>query len=98
MTEKFKESIVKGNVFGSLLTASLVAFDCIDHTHLIAKLFAFGVLLLLLKLIYCYLSNETQQIKINKTFSDRTDIELAVPQGSFLEPLLFNSDMIDLFY
>ena len=61
MTEKFNESINKGNVFGALLTDLLKAFDCIDHTLLIAKLSAFGVSLLLLKLPYSYLSNRTQR-------------------------------------
>ena len=61
MTEKFNESINKGNVFGALLTDLLKAFDCIDHTLLIAKLSAFGVSPLLLKLPYSYLSNRTQR-------------------------------------
>ena len=43
MTEKFKESIDKGNAFGALLTDLSKAFDCIDHTLLIAKLSAFEV-------------------------------------------------------
>ena len=30
MTEKFKESVDKGNAFGSLLTDLSKAFDCID--------------------------------------------------------------------
>ena len=43
MADKFKESIDKGNAFGALLTDLSTAFDCIDHTLLIAKLSAFGV-------------------------------------------------------
>ena len=66
MTEKFRESVDKGNTFGALLTDLSKAFDCIDVSLFIAKLFAFGVLPLSLKLIYSYLSNQTQRIKIKK--------------------------------
>ena len=94
MTEKFKESIDKGNAFGVLLTDLSKAFDCIDHTLLIAKLSAFGVSPLSLKLLYSHLSNRTQRIKISENFSDRTDIEFGVPQGSILGPILFSINMI----
>ena len=79
------------------LTDLSKAFDCIDHTLLIARLSAFGVSPLSLKLLYSYLSNRTQPIKINGNFSDRTDIEFDVPQGSILGPILFNINLIDLF-
>ena len=83
MTEKFKESVDKGNAFGAFLTDLSKAFDCTDYTLLISKPFAFEVSPLSLKLIYSYLSNRTQRIKINKNFSDRTDIEFGVSQDSF---------------
>ena len=98
MTEKFKESIDKGNAFGALLTDLSKAFDCTDHTLLIAKLSEFKVSPLSLKLLHSYLSNQTQRIKINENFSYRTDIEFGVPQGSILGQILFNINMIDLFY
>ena len=49
-------------------------------------------------MIYSYLWNRTQRVKINKDFSDRTDIKFGVPQGSILVPLLFNIDITDPFY
>ena len=45
-----------------------------------------------------YLKHRTQRIKINDCFSTRSIIEYGVPQGSILGPLLFNINMIDLFY
>ena len=82
ITETFKEPMEKGKAFGALLTDLSKAFDCTVHTLLTAKLFAFGVSPLSSKLIYAYLLNRTQWIKINKNFSDRTDIEFGVTLGS----------------
>ena len=68
MTEKLNESIDKGNASGALLTDLSKAFDCVDHTVLIAKPSAFRLSPLSLKLIYSYLSNrismETLVIKL----------------------------------
>ena len=41
--------------------------------------------------------NRIQRIKINENFSDRTDIEFGVTQGSISGPILFNINTIDLF-
>ena len=98
MIEKFKESIDKGHQFGALLTDLPKAFDCIDHKLLIAKLYSYGVSLSSINLLSSYLSNRTQRIKINDCFSLRNEIEYGVPQGSILGPLLFNIDLIDLFF
>ena len=98
MTEKFKESIDKGNAFGALLTDLSKAFDSIDYTLLSTKLSAFEISPLSLKFIYSYLTNRTQRIKINEYFSDRTDTEFGVALGSISVRILFNINMIDLFY
>ena len=47
-------------------------------------------------MIFSY--NRTHRTKINECFSQRSRIEHGVPQGSILGLLLFNIDLIDLFY
>ena len=98
MVEKFKETIARGNNFGALLTDLSKAFDCINHSLLIAKLCNYGVSLLSINMIFSYLSNRTHRTKINECFSGRSKIEHGVPQGSILGPLLFNTDLIDIFF
>ena len=43
-----------------------------------------------MKLIYSYLSDRLQRVKINSSYSSWRDIINGVPQGSIREPLLFN--------
>ena len=98
MIEKFKESIDEGHQFGALLKDLSKAFDCIGHKLLIAKLYSYGISLSSINLLSSHLNNRTQRIKINDCFSLRHEIEYGVPQGSILGPLLFNIDLIDLFF
>ena len=49
-------------------------------------------------MIFSYLINRTHLTKINECFNERSRIEQCVAQGSILGPLLFNIDLIDLFY
>lgn len=75
------------------------AFDCVNHKILLQKLAMYGVRGNVLKLIESYLSNRKQftQItricpKINKEVnftSEKRYVNLGVPQGSVLGPLLF---------
>ena len=97
MLEKFKELRDKGEEFGAFLTDLSKAFDCIDHNLLITKLSWYEVTPISLKLIFSYLSNRTQYVRINNSYSRKSEIKYGVPQGSVLGPLLFNIDLTDLF-
>ena len=82
---------------GALLTDLSKAFDCLPHDLLIAKLDAYGFNYQSLKVIYSYLTNRYQRVRINSQFSLWSEIEFGAPQGSILGSLFFNIDIADLF-
>ena len=97
MLEKFKELRDKGEEFGAFFTDLSKAFNCIDHNLLITKLTWYGITPTSLNIIFSYLSNWPEGVRINNSFSGKNDIKCGVSQGSLLGPLLFNIDLIDLF-
>ena len=95
MLEKWKKLIAECNTF-ELLTNLSKALDYLKHQLHISKLNAYGFNLPILKLIHDYLSNRKQRTKVN--YSDKLSIFGRVPQGSVLEPSLFNLFLADLFF
>ena len=65
MVEFCKKALDKGNKFGVLLTDLSKAFDCLLHDLLIAKLAAYGFDHLSLKLIFSYLTERKQRVRVN---------------------------------
>ena len=72
-------------------------FFCLPHSLLIAKIHAYGFDKTSTEYLKHYLSNRKLKIKINKTFSNWTNILHGVPQSSILGPLIFNVFFCDLF-
>ena len=97
MTEKIKEARDNDKVCAAVLTDILKAFDCPLHDLLIAKLRAFGFDLKSLRVIHAYLNDGIQVTKVSSFYSEIRQIIYGVPQGSILDPLLFNANLIDLF-
>ena len=74
------------------------AFDTIHYDLLIAKLLACGFAINALDLVYSYLKDRRQNVKINMTFITWTDLIRDVSQGSVQDPLLFNIYLNDVFF
>ena len=82
--------------FGFLYTQIVLIASFYCTTLLIAKLHAYGFSLAALSLVRSYLSNKKQRTKIIESYGS-WEILFGVPQGSFLETLLFNIFICDLF-
>ena len=89
MIEKWKKSLDNKGSFGVLLTDLSKAFDCTPHKLVIAKLDAYGFDLKALTLVFNYLRNRKQSVKINSSYSHWSDLLFGLPQGLILGPLLF---------
>ena len=81
----------------ALLTDLSKAFDCLPQDLLIAKLHAYSIKEGSLNLLFSYLKNRKQRVRLNNTYSEWIDILFGVPQGSIIGPLLFNIFLCDLF-
>ena len=64
--EKWGQSPDQDLVFGELLTELSKSFHCLSHELLVAKLVAYGVKILSVRLIYDYLTDRKQRTNIGK--------------------------------
>ena len=73
------------------------AYDCLPHDLLIAKLGAHDLGHGSLNLLLDYLSFRKQKTKVGSAYSKWSNIRRGIPQGSILDPLLFNIFINDIF-
>ena len=79
LIEKWKQ-ILDGKGYGAAVLMDLSkAFDTINHELLIAKLYAYGFTKESLMIILSYLSDRWQHVKIDSSFSSRTELLQVIP-------------------
>ena len=65
------------------------AFDTVNHKILLSKLNCYGIRGNINALFKNYLQNRFQRVRIGGTFSEMKSINVGLPQGSCLSPILF---------
>ena len=90
---KFTDDILKCSDDKNVAIATLMdlrkAFDCVDHEILWTKIKRYGVHSTPLWWVSSYLSNRKHNVTLNQIQSTSLNLNIGVPQGSILGPLLF---------
>jgi len=65
------------------------AFDHVDHSILVRKLYNFNVPQFLIRWLCSFLNNRMQRVKLSEYFSEWLTLKGSMPQGTWLGPLVF---------
>lgn len=86
---EWKKTIGEGKIIGVVFLDLKRAFEVVDRKILIKKLQWYGINGAVLNWFKSYLENRSQRVKFNGILSAAINVDLGVPQGSVLGPLLF---------
>ena len=88
-TDFIHKHLDEGKLVSLVSTDLSKAFDTLSHDLLLNKLRDMGFARTSTTWLKSYLSNRTQQVKINRITSSNETTKAGVPQGSILGPILF---------
>ena len=88
LTEEWKTQLDKNKIVVAVLLDLSKAFGCLPHDVQIAKRDAYGFDKEPLSLIYSYLKNRKELIRINNVYSTFLELISIMPQESVLGSLL----------
>ena len=97
LIEEWRLGLDNNKAVGAVLMDLSKAFDCLSHDLITAKLAAYGLGDGALQIVYSYLKNRKQSVKVKGVISLLKVILAGVLQGSLLGPLLFNIFISDMF-
>ena len=91
-------SLISNAIYGKLDKSTPIAiifldlakaFDTVNRQILLDKLYNYGIRGSAINLIKSYLGNRLQKVKLNNVNSQFLSVNMGVPQGTILGPLLF---------
>ena len=97
LVEEWKNALDSKKHVGALFMDLSKAFDSLPHPLIIAKMDAYGLSRESCALMWSYLSERRQRVKLSGHTSNWEFLKKGVPQGSILGPSLFNVFVNDLY-
>ena len=89
MFDVWVEAFENGDISTVIMLDMSAAFDLVDHNILVQKLSIYGFEDNTLQWFSSYLSQRAQQVYVDGALSDSLQVDIGVPQGSILGPLLY---------
>ncbi|GFW87221.1 probable RNA-directed DNA polymerase from transposon BS [Trichonephila clavipes] len=96
VTELVRTGFQNHQTMGMLFLDIAKAFDKIWHDGLISKMMRLGFSDQILKIIHSYLNSREFRVRVENCLSSPRRVKSGIPQGSLLEPRLFNLYINDI--